>query len=662
MKTFPTLPALLALVMATALIHAEELAPTVIPAPAKLTVAPGHFQLRADTVILSDAESQPTAEALATRLRAATGYPLKVVVRTDSVAPESGILFALDPTLTNVGPEGYQLTATPQTTVIQAPTPAGLFYGSQTLLELLPPAILSAHPTPGTEWSMPCVQIEDSPRFALRGYMLDVSRHFFTVPEIKTVLDAMALRKMNLFHWHLVDDHGWRIEIKKYPKLTELGARRQGIGFNLDPKWSTAYGPDGRYGGFYTQAQIRDVVAYAAARHITILPEIEMPGHSLAALAAYPELGCEGKTFEVPSQLGIFDGIYCAGEEKTYTFLQDVLTEVFQLFPGKYIHLGGDEVPTNNWAACPRDAELIKREGLKDAGEIEHYFMGRMAKFVTAHGRTVVGWSEFRKGGLPPDSVLMDWNGGGAEAAAAGHDVIMAFQKSLYLCYYPSLDRTPALRAYRVCLPIEQVYAFDPVPATLDDAGRRHIIGTEACVWTPDIAGLPDTEKMTFPRLSAVAEIAWTPQAMRQWDDFSRRLTGESRRLDAEGLQYWHDNDREIGRWKSADVKGGDTVLQWDATAAVKGPGKYRVSLSYLKGHRGLTLHWVALLADGKEIVRDTHPGFTGNSSRKDPVATGWNYYLTLPAGTTATHYTVQAGVTGTGENDCSGVVFAAPE
>jgi hexosaminidase len=469
----------------------------------------------------------------------------------------------------------------------------------------------------------------------------------------------MALRKMNLFHWHLVDDHGWRIEIKEYPKLTEVGAWRKDIGFHLDPKASTAYGKDGRYGGFYTQADIRDVVAYAAVRHITVMPEIEMPGHSLAALTAYPQYGCRGVPFAIPSQGGIFNGIYCAGNEGTYQFLQNVLKEVFQLFPCQYIHIGGDEVPTNNWAACPKDQEVIRREGLQDATELESYFIRRMGRFIHGSGHTLMGWSEIATGGLPDNAVVMDWIGGATEAARTGHDVVMASQKSLYLCYYPSLDRPPSLRAYRPYLPLERVYAYEPIPAALEARYQSHILGAEACVWTPDIPGMADAEEMTFPRLSALAEVLWSPTAARNWDDFSSRLPAEFRRLDACGIRYWQDTAVEIGRWRARQITAPDMLLEWNATAAVKAPGRYRSSFNFLDGRRGLKINWVALLADGHEVARDTHAGDTGT---RETVATDWNYFFDLPALNLKAQYTLRASLTGERGNDCNGVVFLGRE
>ena len=341
------------------------------------------------------------ADFLTERLRQSTGYPFKTRTKFFSgKAVKGGILLTTKDANTNLGAEGYELTVTPDSVVIRAPTQAGLFYGVQTLFQLLPPEIFSSNVVRDVDWQMPCVQIEDWPRFKWRGLMLDVSRHFFNKSEVETILDAMALHKLNVFHWHLTDDQGWRIEIKKYPKLTQIGAWRPGVGFGFDPKSTTAYGPDGRYGGFYTPADIREVVKYAAARHITVVPEIEMPGHSTAALAAYPQFSCTGGPFTMPLTGGIFNGIYNPANEETFKFLDDVLTEVFQLFPGKYVHIGGDEVPKDTWKNSPACQALMKREGLKNEDELQSWFIRRIEKFVSAHGRTMIGWSEILQGGL----------------------------------------------------------------------------------------------------------------------------------------------------------------------------------------------------------------------------------------------------------------------
>jgi hexosaminidase len=403
-------------------------------------VLEGSFPLASDTRIYSDAASSETAQYLVAHLAPATGWHFQVggITAMDFPAFTSGILLTTNGADPNLGSEGYALTVGTNRVTIRAPAPAGLFYGVQTFLQLLPPAIFSRNTVSNADWRAPCVQIEDWPRFKWRGLMLDVSRHFFTKQEVEQMLDAMALHKLNTFHWHLADDQGWRIEIKQYPKLTSVGAWRSGVGFQLDPKSTTAYGPDGRYGGFYTQDDIREVVGYAQKLHITIVPEIEMPGHSVAALAAYPELSCSGQPQSTDVGGGVNAGVYCAGREETFEFLQNVLTEVFALFPSPYIHIGGDEVPKDNWKKCPLDQARMKQEGLANEEELQAYFIRRIGNFVTAHGRTMIGWSENLQGGLAPNAVVMDWNGGGLEAASAGHDVVMTPTSNCYFDYAQS--------------------------------------------------------------------------------------------------------------------------------------------------------------------------------------------------------------------------------
>ncbi len=634
----------------------EPAGPAVIPLPQKMEIRSGTFGLAPDTHISADSGSGETARFLAVRLRTATGYPFDILGIKSSGA-SGNILLTTNHADPDLGPEGYTLTVAADSVVIRAPTQAGLFYGAQTLLQMMPPQIFSTNMVRDTTWQIPCVQIEDWPRFKWRGLMLDVSRHFFSTQEIERLLDAMAALKMNVFHWHLTDDQGWRIEIKKYPRLTQIGAWRPGVGFGLDAKSTTAYGPDGRYGGFYTPADIREVVQYAAVRHITVVPEIEMPGHSLAALTAYPQFSCTGGPFTMPLKLGVFNGIYDPANEATFKFLDDVLDEVFQLFPSKYIHLGGDEVPKQSWKDSPACQALMKREGLTNEDELQGWFMQRMEKFVEAHGRTPIGWSEIMQGGLAGNTVVMDWIGGATEAAGSHHDVVMASHRYCYLCYYPSLDRPPNLITYRPYLPLKKVYAFEPVPPTLEAQSRHYILGVEACVWTPDIPSIHDVEELTFPRLDALAEVGWSSQSTRNYDDFLGRLNVEYQRLAFCGINYWKDNAKQVGEWKPAQIAGQTNRLEWDVTREITAPGKYRMSLNYTEGKNGLAIQWAALLEDGKEVVRDAHVGFTGTSSRAVR-AHGWNYFFDLPALKTDARYTVLVSVAGKDGNDSKGVVF----
>ena len=515
----------------------------IIPWPQTVTMQTGVFRLTPDTRIYVDFDSRQTAEFLTARLRPSTGYPLTTHLKFFSgKTVKNGILLTSRDADPHLGPEGYTLTVTPDSVVIRAPAEAGLFYGVQTLFQLLPPEIFSTNRVTNMDWKMPAAQIEDWPRFPWRGFMLDTSRHFFTPAEIETLLDAMALQKLNRFQWHLTDDQGWRIEIKKYLKLTQTGAWRAGVGFGLDPNSTTAYGPDGRYGGYYTPADIRAVVEYAAARHITIVPEIEMPGHSTAALAAYPQFSCTGGPFTVPLTGGVFIGIYNPANEATFKFLEDVLTEVFRLFPGKYVHLGGDEVPKDTWKNNPACQTLMKREGLTNEDELQGWMMQRMEKFVLAHGRTPIGWSEIMQGGLARNTVVMDWIGGATPAASEGFDVVMTPTGFCYLDYYQSTNSATEPRAIGGFLPLSTVYSFEPIPGNLPEPNTTHILGAQGNLWTEYIPNLHYAEYMIFPRLTALAEVDWSSPSARDFGDFSRRLQVECQRFDELGINYRHDN------------------------------------------------------------------------------------------------------------------------
>lgn len=517
----------------------NETLPTVVPLPEKVELQSGTFLLGPQIRIIAGRNARKTADMLAGRLRTATGFPLKVASEPgDAAGVRQAILVTTRDAGSDLGPEGYDLSVTSERVVIRAPESAGLFYGMQTLLQLLPPPIFSSNQVNGMDWSIPCLQIQDRPRFQWRGLMLDVSRHFFTTREVERLLDEMALYKLNTFHWHLVDDQGWRIEIKKYPRLTEVGAWRSGAGFGLDPRASTAYRADGRYGGFYTQEDIREVVRYAAERHINIVPEIEMPGHSSAALSAYPQFSCTGGPFEAPLVGGVFNGIYCPGNDASFAFVEDVLTEVFQLFPGKYVHIGGDEVPVTNWINCPKCQARMKSEGLHQAGELEGYFIRRVEKFINANHRTLIGWSEIRQGGLAPNAAIMDWVGGAVEAASAGHDVVMSPLNDCYFDHYQSTNHAAEPYAIGGYLPWQQVYAFDPMPKGLAPEYRAHILGAQANVWTEYMPNFRHVEYMVFPRLCALAEVDWSPEAMRNLPDFERRLQAQYAILDELGVNY----------------------------------------------------------------------------------------------------------------------------
>jgi hexosaminidase len=623
-----------------------------------MAVKDGAFELTKNTLLYAEPKARGEAEKLAAKLRPATGFELRIT-GTPSVGGAVNLVLTTDTVLADrLGLEGYSLVVTPKNVTLTAATSAGLFHGTQTLLQLLPPEILSTNKVAGVKWEMPCVEITDSPRFQWRGLMLDVSRHFFTKQEVKQLLDAMALHKMNTFHWHLVDDQGWRIQIDKYPKLTSVGAWRANVGFGMTPDSTTAYGPDGRYGGFYTKDDIREVVAYAAARHITVVPEIEMPGHALAALAAYPEYGTGDGPFEIPLKGGVNPGIFSPAKEGAFQFLEDVLTEVFQLFPSKFIHIGGDEVPKGPWkndAACQA---LIKREGLKNEDELQSWFIRRIEKFVNAHGKTLLGWSEIAHGGLAQNAVVMDWIGGGREAASEGHDVVMTPTTHCYLDYYQSKDHSTEPRAIGGFVPLPKVYSFEPVPNGLALDKQKHILGAQGNVWTEYIANLKHVEYMAFPRLTALAEVTWSPKDSRNYDDFLRRLKVNEQRLKQLGVNYRDSALGDgsvagvrIGGWQPSQITTTLAPMEWDLTGKITAAGKLVVTFEYLTGSHGLDIAWAALLEDGKEISRDAHGGFTGHNPRQPA------YTLDMPSPKPGARYALRAQVAGSGGTDSRGQV-----
>jgi hexosaminidase len=499
----------------------------IIPQPQSVTPGDGTFTLDASTSIQAVPEAEAVAQYLAEGLRTPTGYPVPVQAAAANV---------IRLTQADLGPEGYVLTVTPAAVEIQASGLSGWFYGVQTLRQMLPVAIESQEAVTNVAWTVPAVRIEDAPRFPWRGLHLDVGRHFYPVEFVKKYLDLMALHKLNVFHWHLTEDQGWRIEIKQYPKLTEVGSQRAATPYPSDRNKL-----DGQpYGGYYTQDEVREVVAYAQARGITVVPEIEMPGHAVAALASYPELGCEGQDhYEVRPFWGIAEEVFCAGQEATFTFLENVLTEVLDLFPSEFIHIGGDECPKVRWKACPRCQATIQREGLKDEYELQSYFIHRIEKFLNANGRRLIGWDEILEGGLAPNATVMSWRGsqGGIDAASAGHDVVMTPNTHCYFDYYQSEDKAsepPAIGRY---LPLETVYTFDPTEGIPADK-HPHVLGGQGNLWTEYLPTAQLVEYMAFPRTTALAERVWSAPDADDYTGFRQRLGTHLQRLDYLGVNY----------------------------------------------------------------------------------------------------------------------------
>jgi hexosaminidase len=564
-----------------------------IPLPADLDPGRGEFLLTRETrVVLTGGEDghdegaaamgagedtpgsiplREVVERWLAPLREASGFPLPVVEPGQSGSRRDiRITLKADPgrgaggAATDVPPgaglpgvlaEAYELEVTTRSVELSASSLPGIFYGLGTLSQLIPgldgapgsPAAgLNVAPDPGRTtglarsvsfpWAIPAVEIEDVPRFPYRGMHLDVGRHFFPVPFLKRYLDLLAAYKMNVFHWHLTEDQGWRMEILRYPRLTEVGSCRAEtiLEKNFDP-----YIGDGiPYCGHYTQDEIREVVAYARDRFITVIPEIEMPGHSVAALAAYPELACTPGPFQVHTVWGVTRDIFCPSEQ-TFTFLEGVLEEVMELFPSPYIHIGGDEAPKDRWRESEVAQEVIRREGLADEEELQSWFVRRVEAYLNAKGRSIIGWDEILEGGLAPNATVMSWRGtaGGIEAARAGHDVIMTPTSHVYFDYYQGdpLQEPLGIGGFS---PLERVYAFEPVPEELSPAEARHILGAQANLWTEYIKTPEHAEYMLLPRMLALAEVVWSPAGRRSWNGFTRRLPPHLARLDAAGINY----------------------------------------------------------------------------------------------------------------------------
>ena len=511
---------------------------SIIPKPSKIISKVGSFNINQETKIIireSTNLSFQTANYLNDILKNAVGYKLEISENKSKVG--NSILLDFDENKV-FGKEGYNLIINDNGVKVIGDF-AGQFYGIQTLLQLLPPEIYSKEVQKNIELKIPFVEIEDSPRFEWRGMHLDVCRHFFPIEFIKKYIDYLAMHKMNIFHWHLTEDQGWRIEIKKYPKLSEVSAYRNEtiIGHhNTDPQKF-----DGKkYGGIYTQDEIREVVKYASERFITVVPEIELPGHSVAALTAYPELSCTNGPFDVRTSWGISNDIYCAGNEKTFEFLENVLSEVVELFPSKYIHIGGDEAPKDRWKECEKCQARIKQEGLHDEHELQSYFITRMEKYLNSKGKQIIGWDEILEGGLAPNAAVMSWRGnkGGIEAAKSKHKVVMSPTTHCYFDHYQTENRDSEPLAIGGFLPLEKVYSFNPVPPELTEEEGKYILGAQANVWTEYISTPKHVEYMAFPRLSALSEVVWTKHSNKDFNDFKSRMIKQYKRLDAIGTNY----------------------------------------------------------------------------------------------------------------------------
>ncbi|MFP4471610.1 MAG: beta-N-acetylhexosaminidase, partial [Bacteroidales bacterium] len=490
---------------------------SIIPEPVSVEERGGSYEIVPGSKVLvhsGDEDAAKIARMFADRIYRTAGFKPEMNDIQDR-RNDHGIIFEIVAAADSLGQEGYSLQVKNRKIELTAYRPAGLFRGLQTLYQLMPAAVFGDEMADGTEWKIPRVNIHDKPRYAWRGMHLDVSRHFFAKEFIKRYIDLIALHKMNIFHWHLTDDNGWRIEIDQYPKLTEIAAWR--VDREHQP-WNERTPPEpgeeATYGGYYTKEDIREIVAYAADRYITVVPEIEMPGHTSEVLAAYPELSCTGGPFYVqPGGYWPNVDIFCAGNEQTFEFLENILDEVIELFPGEYIHIGGDEATKTRWEACHKCQQRIRQEGLANEYELQSWFIKRMEKYLNSKGKRLIGWDEILEGGLAPEATVMSWRGfdGGIEAARQGHDVVMSPVSHCYFDYYQgNPDFEPvAIGGFTT---LKKVYSFDPTPPVLNAEEAKHILGGQGNVWTEYIPSPEHAEYMSTPRMTALAEVLWSPK------------------------------------------------------------------------------------------------------------------------------------------------------
>ena len=509
--------------------HAADANYNVVPLPKSVVMAKGlPFNLTNATTIVyegTNPEMKRNARFLSEYIQQASGIKTAVLDKRDKKA--AAIVLTIDPKV--AGAEAYRLSVNNKQVTIAASTPAGVFYGIQTLRKSLPVQ------TTGEAITLPAVTVADAPRFGYRGMMLDCARHFFPLSFVKKFIDILAMHNMNVFHWHLTEDQGWRLEIKSHPELTAKSSMRSGtvIGHNATVDDSIPHG------GFYTQQEAREIVEYARQRHITVIPEIDMPGHMLAALAAYPELGCTGGPYEVGHRWGVYKDVLCLGKESTYKFVQDVIDEVVEIFPAKYFHIGGDESPTVMWEKCPKCLQKAKDENT-DIKHLQQYFTNRVEKYLNSKGKSIIGWDEILEGKINQSATIMSWRGvePGLKAAKQGHDVIMTPSSHVYFDHYQAKDTKHEPDAIGGCSPVEKVYSYEPLPDTLSAEAKNRIKGVQANLWTEYIPFTTQAEYMVLPRMAALAEVQWTPVAKKNFDDFSKRAHRLSDLYDRYGYQY----------------------------------------------------------------------------------------------------------------------------
>lgn len=631
----------------------------IIPQPNQAVLKQGNFTLTSGTVIVAPDSLKNEAAALRDLIAPATGIKL-AIQKNKASGPQ--IMLALDSSLKELGREGYSLQVVSKGAIIKSSTPTGVYYGIQSLLQMLPPEIVSTEKV-DDDWSIPCVVIKDKPRFAWRAFMLDEARHFKGEKEVKKLLDQMAALKMNVFHWHLTDDQGWRIEIKKYPKLTSVGSKRTDT---QRGGWGSPQRSGEPHEGFYTQEQIKDIVAYAKARHITIVPEIGMPGHACAAIAAYPELGTNKKPIPVMTVFGKALDTYDPSSEVVYSMLSDILDEVAALFPSKIIHIGGDEVKFEQWKSSQSVKELMEREKLKTMADVQLYFTNRMAGIVQKKGRNIMGWNEivgddlhgFLKGGqtakaakLDKDTVVHFWKGNlqlAKKAIKNGHTIVNSLHSYTYLDYgYGSISMPKA-------------YSFNPILDGLTPEEEQRIIGLGCQMWGEWIPTVANMENKIYPRLAAYSEVGWTELENKNYDAFKKKMNGQLKRWDIQGIGYAKDqvaklsaqdffNHVKIDSWSPSKTPADWKEVTFSTDGKVTTAGEYEVALLYKSGGHALAISEVALLENGKQVAIDKHEGASGHNLK------GVAYSLKLKKFKKGAKYTLRARIKGDGGTDSHG-------
>jgi hexosaminidase len=642
----------------------------IIPEPASIKPGKGEFAISAKTRIVALKGTRDVAEQLRDALQPATGFPLDI----SSGGGANAVILSLDSKLKRLGPEGYRLEVVKNAVRVRAFQPAGLFYGVQTLRQLLPAEIFRRSRVAEMDWIVPAVEIEDVPRFSWRGAHLDVARHFMPKEFVLKFIDLMALHKLNVFHWHLVDDQGWRVEIKKYPKLTEVGGKTDFTTFNPIQPMQPVSLPQG---GYYTQDDIREVVRYAADRFITVVPEIEMPGHSSAAIAAYPQIGNRGEIAAAgidPNTVPSVDEVYNV-DDSTIHFLQDVLSEVMGLFPSKFIHIGGDEVDKHPWRANPMAQQRMQALHLANGEQLQAWFVRQMDDFLTEHGRRLVGWDEILEGGVAAGATVMSWRGtnGGVAAARAGHDVVMAPEDVTYLDHYQWMVASDEPRAIGGFLPLEKMYGFDPIPPELTADEAKHILGGQTQLWSEYIPQQKQMEYMAYPRMCALAEAVWSPKESRNWRDFMARMRVETERLSILDVHFRPITPlpAAIAQWQgtapmiaapaatsNGPAQDGSASAaqnpprpepapfaqqEWDVSSAISAPGTYTVAFAQTGGSGSLNIEWVELRANGELVARITRPGSSDTRDRSN------SYDFAVATASPGTKYTLIASIRATG-------------